>query len=437
MTDYFKNIDEIKFEGPDSNNPLSFKFYDENKIVFGKSMKDNLRFATCYWHTFTWPGLDPFGGPTLERPWMKTGDPLKMAELKLNEAFDFFSKIKTPFFCFHDRDISPEGQTYLETQKNFFHIIDLMEKKMQDTGMRLLWGTANAFSHKRYMSGASTNPDPEVFAYKAAQVKDCMDATMRLGGENYVLWGGREGYETILNTNIGLEMDNLKRFLQLVVNYKHKIGFKGQILIEPKPHEPTKHQYDFDSASCLALIRKADLEGEIKLNIEANHATLSGHSYEHEIAYAIANNSLGSLDINRGDTLLGWDTDQFPNNVADILVAFYYIFSNEGLGKGGLNFDAKIRRQSIDPEDLFYAHIGGMDICAKTLIAVEKLINDNEFSKYTNKRYENWSGDLGNFIHDSKTSLDIIHKKVIEDNIEPKPKSGQQEFLENLINKYL
>ena len=437
MTDYFKNIDEIKFEGPDSNNPLSFKFYDENKIVFGKSMKDNLRFATCYWHTFTWPGLDPFGGPTLERPWMKAGDPLKMAELKLEEAFNFFSKIKTPFFCFHDRDISPEGQTYKETQKNFFHIIDLMEKKMHDTGMKLLWGTANAFSHKRYMSGASTNPDPRVFAYKAAQVKDCMDATMRLGGENYVLWGGREGYETILNTNIGLEMDNLKRFLQLVVDYKHKIGFKGQILIEPKPHEPTKHQYDFDSASCLALIRKAGLEGEIKLNIEANHATLSGHSYEHEIAYAIANKALGSLDINRGDLLLGWDTDQFPNNVADLLIAFYHIFSNGGLGKGGLNFDAKIRRQSIDPADLFYAHIGGMDICAKALISVEKLINDNELLKYTKKRYEDWSGDLGNFIHDSKTSLDIIHKKVIEDNIEPEPKSGQQEFLENLINKYL
>ena len=437
MADYFKNIDEIKFEGPDSNNPLSFKFYDENKIVLGKSMKDNLRFATCYWHTFTWPGLDPFGGPTLERPWMQAGDPLKMAELKLNEAFNFFSKIKTPFFCFHDRDISPEGQTYIETQKNFFHIIDLMEKKIQETGMKLLWGTANAFSHKRYMSGASTNPDPEVFAYKAAQVKDCMDATMRLGGENYVLWGGREGYETILNTNIGLEMDNLKRFLELVVDYKHKIGFKGQILIEPKPHEPTKHQYDFDSASCLALIRKAGLEGEIKLNIEANHATLSGHSYEHEIAYAISNKALGSLDINRGDTLLGWDTDQFPNNVADLLIAFYHIFSNGGLGKGGLNFDAKIRRQSIDPEDLFYAHIGGMDICAKALISVEKLINDNELLNYINKRYEKWTGDLGNFIHNSKTSLDGIHKKVIEDDIEPKPKSGQQEFLENLINKYL
>ena len=437
MIDYFSKIDEIKFEGISSNNPLSFKFYDENKIVLGKTMKEHLRFAACYWHTFNWPGLDPFGGPTFDRPWMKSGDALKMAELKLDIAFDFFSKIKTPFFCFHDRDIAPEGSTYKETQKNFFHIIDLMEKKMELSNMQLLWGTANAFSHKRYMSGASTNPNPEVFAYKAAQVKDCMEATMRLGGQNYVLWGGREGYETILNTNMKLEMENLKRFLELVVNYKYKIGFKGQILVEPKPHEPTKHQYDFDSASCLALIRKAGLEGEIKLNIEANHATLSGHSYEHEIAYAIANNALGSLDINRGDSLLGWDTDQFPNNIGDLLIAFYYIYSNGGLGKGGLNFDAKIRRQSIDPEDIFYAHIGGMDVCAKTLIAVEKLISDKLLSKYIDNRYKSWNEDLGKFINNSDTDLESIHKKVLDENIEPKHISGQQELLENLINKYL
>ena len=288
MSDYFKNINEINYEGPESENPLSFNYYDENKQVLGKTMKEHLRFATCYWHTFTWPGLDPFGGATFDRPWMSNSDSLKMAELKLDVAFDFFNKIKTPFFCFHDRDIAPEGSNYRETQKNFLHIVDLMESKMSSSKVKLLWGTANAFSHKRYMSGASTNPDPEVFAYKAAQVKDCMDATKRLGGSNYVLWGGREGYETILNTNMGLEIDNLKRFLELVVDYKHKIGFDGQILLEPKPHEPTKHQYDFDSASCLAFLRKAGLENEIKLNIEANHATLSGHSFEHEIAYAIA-----------------------------------------------------------------------------------------------------------------------------------------------------
>ena len=437
MSDYFRNINEIIYEGPNSDNPLSFKYYDENKQVLGKTMKEHLRFATCYWHTFTWPGLDPFGGATFERPWMSGEDSLKMAEMKLEDAFDFFNKIKTPFFCFHDRDISPEGSNYKETQKIFFHIIDLVESKMETSNVKLLWGTANAFSHKRYMSGASTNPDPEVFAYKAAQVKDCMDATKRLGGSNYVLWGGREGYETILNTNMGLEIDNLKRFLELVVDYKYKIGFEGQILLEPKPHEPTKHQYDFDSASCLAFLRKAGLENEIKLNIEANHATLSGHSFEHEIAYAISNNALGSLDINRGDTLLGWDTDQFPNNVLELIIPFYFIFSNGGIGKGGLNFDAKIRRQSIDPEDLFYAHIGGMDVCARTLLAVEKMINDNKLSNYISKRYEDWNKDLGKFIHAKGTSLDAIHQKVLDDNIEPQPRSGNQEYLENILNKYL
>ena len=437
MSSYFKDISKIQYEGVDSNNPLSFKYYDEDKVVLGKKMKDHLRFATCYWHTFTWPGLDPFGGPTFERPWMQQGDPIEKAEEKLDEAFDFFDKITTPFFCFHDRDISPEGKNYSETQKNFFHIIDLMEKKLSKSKVKLLWGTANAFSHRRYMAGASTNPDPEVFAYKAAQVKDCMEATMRLGGQNYVLWGGREGYETILNTNMKLEMNNLARFLELVVNHKHKIGFNGQILLEPKPHEPTKHQYDFDSAACLALIRKAGLENEIHLNIEVNHATLSGHNFEHEIAYAIANNALGSIDINRGDTLLGWDTDQFPNNPLELLMPFYHIFSNGGFKQGGLNFDAKIRRQSVDPEDLFYAHIGGMDVAARSLIAVEKMINDKELSTYIQNRYKKWDHDLGKFIHSNEGSLESIANKVISEKIEPAPKSGQQEYLENILNKYI
>ena len=437
MSSYFKDISKIQYEGVDSNNPLSFKYYDEDKVILGKKMKDHLRFATCYWHTFTWPGLDPFGGPTFERPWMQQGDPIEKAEEKLDEAFDFFDKITTPFFCFHDRDISPEGKNYSETQKNFFHIIDLMEKKLSKSKVKLLWGTANAFSHRRYMAGASTNPDPEVFAYKAAQVKDCMEATMRLGGQNYVLWGGREGYETILNTNMKLEMNNLARFLELVVNHKHKIGFKGQILLEPKPHEPTKHQYDFDSAACLALIRKAGLENEIHLNIEVNHATLSGHNFEHEIAYAIANNALGSIDINRGDTLLGWDTDQFPNNPLELLMPFYHIFSNGGFKQGGLNFDAKIRRQSIDPEDLFYAHIGGMDVAARSLIAVEKMINDKELSTYIQNRYKKWDQALGKFIHSQEGNLETIANKVISENIEPEPQSGQQEYLENILNKYL
>jgi len=437
MNSYFDNISEIKFEGRKSDNPLSFKYYDENQIVLKKSMKEHLRFATCYWHTFTWSGLDPFGGITFDRPWMKSEDLIKMAEVKLDAAFDFFTKIKTPYFCFHDRDIAPEGENFLETKKNLDHIIQLIEKKMKATGVKLLWGTANAFSNKRYMSGASTNPDPEVFAYIAGQVKDCMDATMHLGGQNYVLWGGREGYETILNTNMKKEIDNLVRFLELVVNYKYKIGFKGQILVEPKPHEPTKHQYDFDAASCLALLRKAGLENEIKLNIEVNHATLAGHNFEHEIAFSLANNVLGSIDINRGDTLLGWDTDQFPNNPADLILAFYHIFTNGGFEKGGLNFDAKIRRQSIDPEDLFYAHIGGMDTCAKTLLAVEKLINDKKLSEYITQRYKNWDNELGQKIHSKDTGLDTLHDIVIKNNLEPQAKSGQQEMLENIISKYL
>ena len=437
MTSYFKNIPKIEYKGKEDISPLSFKYYNEDQIVLGKPMKEHLRFATCYWHSFTWPGLDPFGDPTLARPWMERGDPIEKAEEKLDEAFNFFSKITTPYFCFHDRDISPEGDNYAETQKNFFHIIDLIEKKITETGVKLLWGTANAFSNKRYMGGASTNPDPEVFAYAAAQVKDCMDATMRLGGQNYVLWGGREGYETILNTNMKLEMDNLARFLELVVNHKHKIGFKGQILLEPKPHEPTKHQYDFDSASCIALIRKAGLENEIHLNIEVNHATLSGHNFEHEISYAIANNALGSIDINRGDALLGWDTDQFPNNPGDLLMAFYHIFSNGGFKQGGLNFDAKIRRQSIDPEDLFYAHIGGMDVAARTLLAVERMINDKKISSYIYNRYKDWNDELGNFIHNKNASLESVAARVIDGNLDPQPRSGNQELLENIINKYL
>ena len=314
---------------------------------------------------------------------------------------------------------------------------NLQKKKIKETKVNLLWGTANSFSNKRYMSGASTNPDPEVFAYIASQVKDCMDATKYLGGQNYVIWGGREGYETILNTDMKKELDNLKRFLELVVDYKYKIGFQGQILLEPKPHEPTKHQYDFDSASCLALLRKIGLENEIKLNIEVNHATLSGHSFEHEIAYAITNNALGSIDINRGDLLLGWDTDQFPNNPSDLIMAFYFIFSNGGFKNGGLNFDAKIRRQSIDPEDLFYAHIGGIDTCARTLLAVEKIINDGFLSNYISKRYNGWNEELGQIIHDKKTDFETLQKFILEKNIEPRPKSGQQEMLENLLNSYI
>ena len=437
MSDYFKDIPQISFKGKDSSDPLSFKYYDANKIILGKTIEEHLRMAVCYWHTFNWPGGDPFGGQTFLRPWMQSGDPVEQAKDKLNNAFIFFEKLGIPYFCFHDVDIAPEGDSFSQTEKIQKTIIDEISKKLETSKVKLLWGTANLFSHRRYMAGAATNPNPDIFQYAAAQVKMCIENTHQLGGQNYVLWGGREGYETLLNTNMKQEFDQLGRFLNMVAEHKHKIGFKGNLLIEPKPHEPTKHQYDFDSATCLAFLRKAGLENEIKLNVEVNHATLSGHNFEHEIAYAIANNVFGSIDINRGDTLLGWDTDQFPNNPLDMLLPFYHIFSNGGFKQGGLNFDAKIRRQSIDPEDLFYAHIGGMDVAARSLIAAEKMINDNVLSRYIENRYNKWDQDLGKFIHSNKGDLETIADKVINENIEPEPQSGQQEYLENILNKYI
>ena len=437
MSDYFKDIPTIKYEGRDSRNPLSFKFYDANKKILGKTLEEHLRMAVCYWHTFNWPGGDPFGGQTFLRPWMEAGDKIEQAKDKLNNAFNFFEKLGIPYFCFHDVDVAPEGDSFSETEKIQKTLIDEISKKLETSKVKLLWGTANLFSHRRYMSGAATNPDPDVFQYAAAQVKMCMENTMFLGGQNYVLWGGREGYETILNTNMKQEYDQLGRFLNMVAEHKHKIGFKGLLLIEPKPHEPTKHQYDFDSANVFAFLQKYGLEKEFKLNIEQNHAILAKHSFEHEIAYALSNDIFGSIDINRGDYLVGWDTDQFPNNPADLIMSFYFIFKNGGLGQGGMNFDAKIRRQSIDAEDLFHAHIGGMDVCAKTLIAVEKLMNDNVIPKFIEDRYEDWNKSLGQFIHNKDTGLDDINKKVIDDNIEPEPRSGRQEYLENILNKYL
>ncbi len=431
---YFDKIGKIEFQGTDSQNPLSYKYYDPNKIVFGKSMEDNMRFAVCYWHTFSWPGGDPFGGPTFQRPWMEKGDAVELAKLKLENAFDFFEKLGQPYFCFHDADIAPEGSNFAETESIQKTIVEAIQEKIENGKTKLLWGTANLFSHRRYMAGAATNPDPDIFKYAAAQVKMCMENTKQLGGQNYVLWGGREGYETILNTNIKQELDQLGRFMQMAVEHKHKIGFQGPLLIEPKPHEPTKHQYDFDAAAVYAFLQKNKLEKEIKLNLEVNHATLALHSFEHEIAYAFANDIFGSIDINRGDLLVGWDTDQFPNSVQELLLPFYYIYKNGGLRSGGLNFDAKIRRQSIDPEDIFYAHIGAMDTCAKALVIVEKLINDGEYDDFLNNRYGKWK--TSNAISKDQT-FESIHQEVLSKNINPQPVSGRQEFLENLINKYL
>ena len=437
MSNYFKNIDKIRFDGQESDNPLAYHYYDKDKIVLGKTMAEHLRFAVCYWHSFCWQGNDPFGGQTMFRPWFETGDPVEMAELKMDVAFEFFEKLGAPFFCFHDRDVAPEGATLAETNDILARLVDKMEGKMSETGRKLLWGTANLFSHHRFMSGAATNPDPEVVAYAAAQVRNAMDITHRLNGANYVLWGGREGYDSLLNTDLKREANQLGRFMNLVVEHKHKIGFKGTILIEPKPQEPTKHQYDYDSQSVGAFLHQHGLQGEIKLNIEANHATLAGHSFEHELAYATANGILGSVDMNRGDSQNGWDTDQFPNNVAEITLAIYMILQGGGLATGGLNFDAKLRRQSIDPEDLFHGHIGGMDVCARGLISAAKMIEDGKLKAAVDARYAGWDCELGRKYMDGALSLADLSDWVLDKGLDPQPLSGRQEALENLVNRYI
>ncbi len=435
---YFGSIAPIKFEGPETDNPLAFRYYDKNRLVLGKSMADQLRPAVCYWHSFAWEGSDGvFGQPSFERPWHKPGDALERAKEKLVAAFEFFEKLGIPYFTFHDRDVAPEGSTLKESHKNLDRILEGMQGQMQRTGVKLLWGTANAFSHRRYLAGAATNPDPEVFAYAAAQVLKVLEATHRLGGENYVLWGGREGYETLLNTNMKQEVDQLGRFLALVAEHKHKIGFKGTLLLEPKPKEPTKHQYDYDTATVHAFLQKYDLVKEYKVNIEANHAILAGHSFQHEITYAINNGILGSVDINRGDPLLGWDTDQFPNDAAEISLVLYTLLKGGGLTTGGMNFDAKIRRPSIDAEDLFHAHIGGLDTLARALLAAEKMINDGKLEAAVRQRYAGWERDLGQRILQGKASLADLSKLVLDQDLEPRPKSGRQEYLENLANRYI
>ena len=433
---FFSGIERIKYEGPATENPLAFRYYDPDKVVMGKRLEEHLRVAVCYWHTFAWPGQDVFGAGTFDRPWFKIGNQLEAAELKLKAAFEFFEKLGVPFFTFHDRDIAPEGATLRESHANLDRIIEKADAEMRRTGVKLLWGTANLFSHPRYMGGAATNPDPEVFAYAAAQVRKALDVTHQLNGANYVLWGGREGYETLLNTDMKREADQLARFLTLVAEHKHKIGFKGLLLIEPKPKEPTKHQYDYDSATVHAFLQRYRLEKEYKVNIEANHAILSGHSFQHEIAYALANGIFGSLDMNRGDSLLGWDTDQFPNDVQEISLAMYTILKGGGFTSGGMNFDAKLRRQSIDPEDLFHAHIGGMDTLARATLIAAQMIADGRLDKVVEERYAGWRGELGERILGGKATLADLSDHVLNTGLEPKPRSGRQEYLENLVNKY-
>ena len=433
MTDFFKNIPQIKFEGTDSTNEFAFRHYDADEVILGKRMEDHLRFAVAYWHSFAWPGGDPFGGQTLQRPWF--GVTMDLAKMKADVAFEMFDILGTPFYCFHDADARPEGATFAESRRNLEEIVDYLGQKQSTHKAKLLWGTANMFSHARWMSGAATNPDPEVYAYATATVKSCMDATMKLGGQNYVLWGGREGYETLLNTDLGKERAHAGRFLQSVVEYKHKIGFKGAILIEPKPQEPSKHQYDYDVATVFGFLKDFGLEKEVQVNIEQGHAILAGHSFEHEIATAAALGIFGSIDMNRNDYQSGWDTDQFPNNHAEKALAFYEILRAGGYTTGGTNFDAKIRRQSLDPEDLILAHVGGMDTCARALKSAAALLESGEMEAAVKARYAGWSDPKAQAM--LKGGLADAAARVTAEKIEPEPRSGRQERLENLWNRYV
>ena len=433
---YFKAIPPVAYEGPDSTNRMAYRHYDKDRVVLGKTMEEHLRFSVCYWHSFCWDGFDVFGAGTFNRPWHAghlTGQ--EAADLKLEEAFDFFQRLGLPFFCFHDVDVMAPAETIGEHVANLEVMVDKIGTKMEQTGVGLLWGTANLFSHPRYMAGGATNPDPDVFRFAATQVYHALNATHKLGGSNYVLWGGREGYDTLLNTNLKQEKDQLGAFLNMVVEHKHKIGFDGTILIEPKPHEPTKHQYDFDVDTIFGFLKTYGLENEVKVNIEANHATLSGHSFEHEIAMAGDLGIFGSIDMNRGDPQNGWDTDQFPHDLRELTLAMYYILKAGGLGNGGLNFDAKVRRQSIDPEDLFHGHIGAIDLTARAFLAAVELQEKGDVSGFLAERYAGWSKPDAAAMCDGSLSLEQIAQQAVADNCAPVPRSGRQELLENLVNE--
>ena len=439
MSTEFFPIEKIPFEGPDSSSELAFRHYDPDEVVLGKRMEDQLRFSCAYWHSFAWPGGDPFGGQTFDRPWFpdRMRDEMAAARLKADVAFEMFQALGLPFFCFHDADVRPEGSSYRESVANLNTIVDVFEQKMADTGIGLLWGTANLFSHRRYMAGASTNPDPDVFAYAGATIRACMDATHRLNGQNYVLWGGREGYETLLNTDLGREDRQMGRMLNLVVEYKHKIGFGGTILVEPKPQEPTKHQYDFDVATVWGFLKRHGLEDEVKVNIEQGHAVLAGHSFEHELALAGALGIFGSIDMNRNDYQSGWDTDQFPNNVPEVALAYYHILKNGGFTTGGTNFDAKLRRQSLDPKDLLAGHMGAMDVCARGFKAAAAMIEDGGLEAMLDERYAGWAGDEAQKMLAGDYDLAQLAEYVEAAGVDPQPVSGRQEILENYVNRFV
>ncbi len=429
----FSEVGPIKYEGPESTNDFAFKAYDKDRLVLGKKMSEWLRLTVCYWHSFASGGMDMFGGNTWPRPWNESPMTQAQADAKTDAAFDFFKRMGTPYFAFHDVDAMAEANTLEEHDAALKKIEERIAKRMQETGVKLLWGTANLFSHPRFAAGASTNPNPEVFAYAAAQVRMIMEATHRLGGENYVLWGGREGYDTLLNTDMKAELEHFGRFLKMVVEHKHKIGFKGTILIEPKPFEPTKHQYDRDTATVFGFLQKNGLEKEVKVNIEVNHATLANLDFEHEVTTAYANGIMGSLDINRGDPRSGWDTDQFPNNSQDLSVAFLPILENGGLGTGGCNFDAKLRRQAIDVNDLFVAHIAGIDTLARAVLSAEAIIKDKRLATLKAQRYAGWSTPFGKEIAEGKYTLAQLADIAIKKGLNPKPVSGKQELFEAIV----
>lgn len=432
---FFSNVPAIKYEGPESTNPFAYRWYDKDRVILGKRMEDHLRPAVCYWHSFCWDGFDVFGEGTFQRPWHAlTGQ--EMADAKLDVAFEFFTKLGVPFFTFHDVDVMAPAANLREHVSNFAVIVDKIEAKMAQTGMKLLWGTANVFHNRRYMSGASTNPDPEVFACAATQVRHAMEATHRLGGENYVFWGGREGYDTLLNTRIGQEQDQLARLLTLAIEHKHKIGFKGTLLIEPKPHEPTKHQYDRDTTTVYGFLKRYGLENEVRVNIETNHATLAGNAMDHEIATAFALGIFGSIDANRGDPQNGWDTDQFWMEHLEITRSMLELLRGGGFTTGGFNFDSKVRRQSIDPADMFHGHIGSLDALARGLVAAAEIIESGELDGFVAERYAGWGDELGKWIM-KDASLEAIADRVVAEGIDPKPRSGRQEWLESLLNRHL
>lgn len=435
MADLF-DVRKIEFEGKESKNPLAFKFYNPDEKIAGKTMSEHLRFSLAFWHTMNGEGSDPFGPGTALRPWDNESDEMKIAETKMRGIFEIAQKLQIPYFCFHDRDIAPEGKTLRESNKNLDHIVALAKSLMNDTGIKLLWGTANAFSNPRFAHGASTSPNADVFAYVAAQVKKAMEVTKELGGENYVFWGGREGYETLLNTNMKLELDNLARFLQMAVDYAKEIGFNGQFLIEPKPKEPTKHQYDFDAGTVIGFLKNYGLDKHYKLNIETNHATLAGHTIQHDLHLARINGMLGSIDANQGDLLLGWDTDQFPTDLYVCTFTMLEVLKNGGLGKGGLNFDAKVRRGSHTPEDIFKAHIAGMDGFARGLKIANAIVEDGRIDEFVKNRYRSYDSGIGKTIVDGKASFKSLEEYIID-----KPQimleSGQQEVLESIVNQLI